>query len=654
MDTTNITLMIHIKGGKIYNFTSLVTRLEWSGDYRTPCRTLDVSIVYAVNDDTLPRKDVLMNSTCCFYVDGVELFRGNCLDIEKTTSSNEMKLIFKDVGYMLSIGKRNYNVYHATPVEITKHIFKDFKKPLQYGYLAPATTKISKIFKEKTPYDIIMTAYTMHAEANKRKWLYMVDVKLDKINIVEKGAHYLNIEFVEGKNLIDSEYNQSLESLVNSVIVRDKNGKRLYQKVNNELLSLYNIYANEVITKQDDETITDKEIKAKYKGIEKTCSITGFGDIYTRTGTKVNVRDSHTGLVGVFYVDSDTHTWEGGKHTIKLNLNFENVMDEKLEYEDDDKKESGGGFAKDWGHGITAEMMNKVLKGPLSGMGQKFVQLGNAFGVNPMLVAMMIRIESRPTMNSGLALKGNNFGGINWSSNKNNYATQHYGKIWMGDRYYVKFPSVEAGIEYQFYLLARNYIRAGKKTIKDIIMTYAPPKENDSTAYINNLKKFYKDNTGVTWKESLLGKGVGSMEEGRNGMVAKSGNSNDIIEHAIKFCIDHLGTPYSQKDRNSYKRNPSKPDHFDCSAMVYYAYADAGKLNKRPTNAWTSKSVHSSPGSYGLKYVPLSQAKRGDVLWMSGHLGLYLGNGKAIESTSPRSRYCSSKKFTCAYRFKDF
>ena len=30
----------------------------------------------------------------------------------------------------------------------------------------------------------------------------------------------------------------------------------------------------------------------------------------------------------IFFIDSDTHTWEGGKYTIDLELNFKNIMDE--------------------------------------------------------------------------------------------------------------------------------------------------------------------------------------------------------------------------------------------------------------------------------------------------------------------------------------
>ena len=35
-----------------------------------------------------------------------------------------------------------------------------------------------------------------------------------------------------------------------------------------------------------------------------------------------------TGLYGLCWIDSDTHTWKGGVYTTKLVLNFRNLMDE--------------------------------------------------------------------------------------------------------------------------------------------------------------------------------------------------------------------------------------------------------------------------------------------------------------------------------------
>ncbi|KEQ25583.1 hypothetical protein ET33_02360 [Paenibacillus tyrfis] len=45
-------------------------------------------------------------------------------------------------------------------------------------------------------------------------------------------------------------------------------------------------------------------------------------------GNAVQQVESFTGLTGLFYIDSDAHTFENGQHTIRLSLNFKNIMDE--------------------------------------------------------------------------------------------------------------------------------------------------------------------------------------------------------------------------------------------------------------------------------------------------------------------------------------
>ena len=41
------------------------------------------------------------------------------------------------------------------------------------------------------------------------------------------------------------------------------------------------------------------------------------------------LKDSKTGLSGLFWIDSDTHSWKNGLYQNKLTLNFRNLMDEK-------------------------------------------------------------------------------------------------------------------------------------------------------------------------------------------------------------------------------------------------------------------------------------------------------------------------------------
>ncbi|HBF7213287.1 TPA: hypothetical protein KOU84_003803, partial [Clostridioides difficile] len=46
----NIKLQVHIKNGAIYNITDIVEKVTWSGDYKSPSRTLEFSIIQSSFD----------------------------------------------------------------------------------------------------------------------------------------------------------------------------------------------------------------------------------------------------------------------------------------------------------------------------------------------------------------------------------------------------------------------------------------------------------------------------------------------------------------------------------------------------------------------------------------------------------------------------
>lgn len=562
--------------------------------------------------------------------------------------------------------------------EIVTMIANDRK--LQKGVIRDSKYKIPTITKENSSYfDMIMTAIEKTTEATGE--IFILYDKFGKLTLCPLKHMKRNV-VIDASVIGDFEYESTIDKKTYNVIRVAYKSKADGATVYNTMKDVKNIAKwgmLQLTVKANNSfrsSTVGQQMLSLYNSKTKTLKIKnamGANEVVAGAVIMVNLDLGDMKLTNNMVVDSVTHRVEDGLYSMDLALiggefvSTRGVTSDqatKSENERTNASGSSGGYvvgAPDWGHGVSAEMMNRVLKGPLAGRGEQFVKLGNAYGVNPMIVAMIIRIESRPSMNSGLALRGNNFGGIN--------AIRGFPTITMGGRAYAKFPSVDVGVEQQFRLLGVRYIHDWKKrSIRDIIMTYAPPHENNSNAYINNLKNFYRQYTGVTWNEGLLGNGVSSVEEAHRRMSIRTpsaktngaswssipSNSNEVIEHAIKYCMDRLGTPYSQGDRNSYKRNQKNPAHFDCSSMVYYAYADAGKLNKNPSNAWTTSSINNNPGAYGLRYIPLRNAKRGDILWMQGHLGLYLGNGRAVESTPPRSQTCPSRKFNCAYRFRDF
>ena len=85
------------------------------------------------------------------------------------------------------------------------------------------------------------------------------------------------------------------------------------------------------------------------------------------------------------------------------------------------------------------------------------------------------------------------------------------------------------------------------------------------------------------------------------------------------------------------------PNSFDCSGLVMWCYAQAGV------------SLDHYSGSQGQSgaIIPLSQAQPGDILWKSGHVGIYIGNGQYIHApqTGDVVKIASNvSRFTCAVR----
>ena len=92
---------------------------------------------------------------------------------------------------------------------------------------------------------------------------------------------------------------------------------------------------------------------------------------------------------------------------------------------------------------------------------------------------------------------------------------------------------------------------------------------------------------------------------------------------AIAFALAQLGKPYQW--------GAACLDAYDCSGLVYAAYAAAGIHIARTTYQWQ----HDGPA------VPLSQLQPGDLLFSAGsdgtaaspgHVVMYLGSGQVIQA----------------------
>lgn len=368
-----IKLICQKASGEKLDITNLLINVTWSGDYKSCARKLEFSLISSPMDKNIPKVDIPIMSIISFYEDDNELFRGFVYEREKS-SDNAMSFLCYDYCAKLNDIKVFKNIKNQTASTIYNNFLTEYG--LNKGDIIQANTGVTKVFLGVTAYDMIMTAYTEEAKNTGKK--YMLYSRGNKFYASEKGIVKLKLSFEEGKNILSSSFKESVSNMVNKVLIVDENGNKVSEVKNEEWHKAYGLFQD--VYKQQEGKDSNAEAKAMLKDIEQTCSLTGFGDTTCITGYGVQVKDTHTGLVGLFYIDSDTHTWEGGNYTIDLELNFKNIMNE-VSVGEDEKTETNvnldGRTTVSGGKEVNAEFTayypanNSMQGGFLDAMGNK-------------------------------------------------------------------------------------------------------------------------------------------------------------------------------------------------------------------------------------------------------------------------------------------
>lgn len=143
--------------------------------------------------------------------------------------------------------------------------------------------------------------------------------------------------------------------------------ERAYERAGKPVYKNRKKYAKEVISsfggkvgatkvyRQEKDEDKNARAKAQLTEIEKSAHVRVFGNTDLITGNAVMVKEPFTGLNGKFFIDGDTHTWEGNKYIVELDLNFKNIM---TEVDTSENKDSGSDdFGDTAGSGLSGGTM---------------------------------------------------------------------------------------------------------------------------------------------------------------------------------------------------------------------------------------------------------------------------------------------------------
>jgi hypothetical protein len=291
------------------------TTLEWSGSKYNAARRLDITY-----PSSLPF-NFSQVSTVKLYDGEVELFSGYLFRKSRSHQSDEISLLAYDPMIYVLKSSGSYNFKTTTIGNVFIKVAADLGIPL--GQVVESSTSITlEPQLSQNCYEVILEA--CRQAKKKTNKIYLPKIIKGRLSLITAGEVVKNLELANGVNLLDSTYSETIENVVNKVIIIDDKGKRIGQ-VTGEGLNTWGTF-QDVYEKEKKKNATD-EAKKLLHGLDREASVEALGDVRCISGKAITIKDP-SNFKGLFYIDEDSHRWENGNYTMSLTLNFKNEMEE--------------------------------------------------------------------------------------------------------------------------------------------------------------------------------------------------------------------------------------------------------------------------------------------------------------------------------------
>lgn len=334
-----ISLLI-FKGDKGYDVTQLVEQIQCKGRKGSSARTLTATLI---DDDGYKHARSEINveegHQCLFSYNGVELFRGIIMS-QVQSSKKTLKFTAYDNGIYLANNKDTFCYEGKTASDVFRDCCTRFG--LLVGEVAECSYKIPELTKSKTTaWDAVADALSLDFDATGIR--HYVSSTKGKLNLLTRRENILQWVIEVGQNLTSYSYTRSIEDIKTRVKLVSKEGTTLAEKSNGDLEKKIGIFqeiekADESLSQAQAKDLIDSILNEKSTP-ERTLTLEALGIPEVISGVGVFVIIPELGLSRTFYVDSDTHTFRGNKHTMSLTLNYANDLSKEAKGSAESDKE---------------------------------------------------------------------------------------------------------------------------------------------------------------------------------------------------------------------------------------------------------------------------------------------------------------------------
>ena len=296
----------------------MVSEINWSGSQDEVARKLELSFLYPLHDQYTSKVYPSIGGQLFLYDDdNVELFRGKMFYNERLGEQGTIQITAYDDAIRLAKSKGTYNFKGTTAEAIAQIVCNDLG--VEIGELAQTGIPQKMLCNGEGIYEIIQKAYEGVSKQNKKK--YSIGMRQGKLCVDEIGKEVVEMPISSDTNILESSYSENAEEVINRVKIYDEKDQYIGVVEDKELIDLVGIF-QDVYTKEQDKqagTVASNMLR----GIEQSIELTTLGNTSYASGKLVNIEDSATKQLGLFFIVSDSHSWSGGKYETRLSGRIE-------------------------------------------------------------------------------------------------------------------------------------------------------------------------------------------------------------------------------------------------------------------------------------------------------------------------------------------
>ena len=321
---------ILIKNKQGYDISDIVQRCTWSGRKNNPARSVQLEMLDdpKLGENNRPNIDVEEGQHLIFLEDGNELFRGIIMK-QTRNQDNKLTIIAYDNAIYLSNNSDSFKYSKKTVTNIFLDVCTRFG--ITRGSVAAVTYKIPTLVNANTTiYDILCCALSKTYQATGERY-YVISQK-GQLHLLRRMEHITKLVLETGRegsdygNMTSYTYTKDITSVKTRLKLISQNGKTVAQWRDMDLEEKIGIMQD---VQTPDDSLSKSKLKTQVismlnelKKPIQSLDITAVGISEVYSGIAVYIYIPEIGISRTFYVDADTHTWDGDTHTMRLTLNY--------------------------------------------------------------------------------------------------------------------------------------------------------------------------------------------------------------------------------------------------------------------------------------------------------------------------------------------